>query len=237
METVVKVSDEDELQLVLDRLDPEIFLLSPAEHGDRDPLGQVSRSPGRAGREVGGGGSRDRHSGLVSEEQSAPVSTRSSSTRCRGRLCGSEPVTSSPRRKTGCRRRLPASWSSPPSRPRSGWTASATGCRSRCSTRTRRASCRARRRSASARSSTRGVGTTTPASSSTSFRRSRRSSTTRRTSPERLVVAALGVAGVLAAVWLGRCLRRGRGVEWQARRRQSRRHTWRTPTWQWPTCH
>ena len=41
VETVVKVSDEDELQLVLDRLDPEIFLLSPAEHGDRDPLAQV----------------------------------------------------------------------------------------------------------------------------------------------------------------------------------------------------
>jgi NAD(P)H-dependent flavin oxidoreductase YrpB (nitropropane dioxygenase family) len=41
VETVVKVSDEDELQLVLERLDPEIFLLAPREHGDRDPLEQV----------------------------------------------------------------------------------------------------------------------------------------------------------------------------------------------------
>ena len=41
VECVVKVRDEDELQLVLDRLDPEIFLLSAREESDHDRLEQV----------------------------------------------------------------------------------------------------------------------------------------------------------------------------------------------------
>jgi NAD(P)H-dependent flavin oxidoreductase YrpB (nitropropane dioxygenase family) len=41
VECVVKVRDEDELQLVLDRLDPEIFLLSAREDSDHDRLEQV----------------------------------------------------------------------------------------------------------------------------------------------------------------------------------------------------
>jgi hypothetical protein len=41
VECVVKVSDEDELQLVLERLDPEIFLLAARNEGGRDRLEQV----------------------------------------------------------------------------------------------------------------------------------------------------------------------------------------------------
>jgi hypothetical protein len=40
LESVVGVRDDDELELALEHIDPEIFLLSPAEDGD-DPLEQV----------------------------------------------------------------------------------------------------------------------------------------------------------------------------------------------------
>jgi hypothetical protein len=41
LECVVKVSDEDELQLVLERLDPEIFLLAARRTGERDEFEHV----------------------------------------------------------------------------------------------------------------------------------------------------------------------------------------------------
>jgi len=42
LEAVVDVRDEDELELALERLDPEIFLLTASEmHGDVDPLDAV----------------------------------------------------------------------------------------------------------------------------------------------------------------------------------------------------
>ena len=42
LEAVVDVRDEEELELALERLDPEIFLLSPQESGnDEDPLDNV----------------------------------------------------------------------------------------------------------------------------------------------------------------------------------------------------
>jgi hypothetical protein len=41
LEFVVKVRDEDELQLALDRLDPEIFLLAGRRVGERDQLQHV----------------------------------------------------------------------------------------------------------------------------------------------------------------------------------------------------
>ena len=41
VECVIKVSDEDELQLVLDRLDPEIFLLAARAERDQDELEHV----------------------------------------------------------------------------------------------------------------------------------------------------------------------------------------------------
>jgi indole-3-glycerol phosphate synthase len=41
LDCVIEVRDEDELQLALDRLDPEIFLLSAHERGDERELEQV----------------------------------------------------------------------------------------------------------------------------------------------------------------------------------------------------
>jgi indole-3-glycerol phosphate synthase len=42
LECVVEVRDADELELALERLDPEIFLLAPQESGDADdPLASV----------------------------------------------------------------------------------------------------------------------------------------------------------------------------------------------------
>jgi hypothetical protein len=41
LEHVVDVRDEEELEEALDRLDPEIFLLSPRESGEDDPLDAV----------------------------------------------------------------------------------------------------------------------------------------------------------------------------------------------------
>ena len=41
LDCVIAVRDDDELQLALDRLDPEIFLLSARDGDDRDPLERV----------------------------------------------------------------------------------------------------------------------------------------------------------------------------------------------------
>ena len=41
LDCVVEVADEDELQAVLDRIDPEILLLPGASHGDDGPLARV----------------------------------------------------------------------------------------------------------------------------------------------------------------------------------------------------
>ena len=81
LEAVVDVRDEEELELALERLDPEIFLLNAHDiDEDVDPLDAVLELlPGRAGGQARDRPGRGRDAATRCSPSSGPASTRCSS--------------------------------------------------------------------------------------------------------------------------------------------------------------